>query len=79
MRDSRVTAMVSLPFLGCASPPTSVGFMARAALFWVDAALAKNLPHRSREHEFTAGRLEMPLAVRVCTPDYGEGISATKF
>ena len=31
--------------------------MARAAPCKVDAALAKNLPHRSREHEFTDGRV----------------------
>ena len=30
--------------------------MARAACICLDAALAKNLPHRSREHEFTDGR-----------------------
>ena len=40
-----------------ATPPTSVGFMARAAPCKVDAALAKNLPHRSRENEFTDGRV----------------------
>lgn len=37
--------------------PTSVGFMARTALLWGGAVLAKNLPHRSREHEFTHGRV----------------------
>jgi len=31
--------------------------MARTALSWVDAVLAKNLPHRSRENEFTDGRV----------------------
>ena len=31
--------------------------MARAALVWNKVALAKNLPHRSREHEFTDGRV----------------------
>ena len=40
-----------------AACPISVGFMARATLLYVDAALAKNLPHRSRENEFTAGRV----------------------
>jgi len=30
--------------------------MARAAPYMVEAALAKNLPHRSRENEFTDGR-----------------------
>jgi hypothetical protein len=29
--------------------------MARAACTLLDAALAKNLPHRSRENEFTDG------------------------
>jgi hypothetical protein len=46
-----------LSWFACfAASPTSVGFMARAALVVV-AALAKNLPHRSREHEFSAGRV----------------------
>jgi hypothetical protein len=31
--------------------------MARAATSLVVAALAKNLPHRSRENEFTDGRV----------------------
>ena len=31
--------------------------MARAAPYMVEAALAKNLPHRSRENEFTDGRV----------------------
>jgi hypothetical protein len=35
--------------------------MARAACTWLDAALAKNLPHRSRENEFTDGRVEFLL------------------
>ena len=39
------------------TPPTSVGFMARAAPYLVEAALAKNLTHRSRENEFTDGRV----------------------
>ena len=39
----------------CQTPPTSVGFMARAAPYIVEAALAKNLPHRSRENEFSDG------------------------
>jgi len=43
-----------------ATPPTSVGFMARAAaIICVDAALAKNLPRRSRSHNgFTHGRVK---------------------
>ena len=38
--------------------------MARTALSCVDAVLAKNLPHRSRENEFTDGRVKNALAVR---------------
>jgi hypothetical protein len=34
----------------------SVLWLARQAC-WVDAALAKNLPHRSRDHEYTDGRV----------------------
>ena len=48
------TAVLS-GFCHLAASPTSVGFMARAAPCSVDAALAKNLPHRSRENEFTDG------------------------
>ena len=49
--------IVVLSGFGCvAACPISVGFMARAAAIAV-AALAKNLPHRSRENEFTAGRV----------------------
>jgi hypothetical protein len=40
-----------------AASPTSVGFMARTAAVCVEAVLAKNLPHRSRENEFTGGRV----------------------
>jgi hypothetical protein len=40
-----------------AACPTSVGFMARAAVTMMEAALAKNLPQRSRANEFTAGRV----------------------
>jgi hypothetical protein len=42
--------MVLSQFRPLATPPISVGFMARAASYIVEAALAKNLPHRSREH-----------------------------
>jgi hypothetical protein len=49
--------IIVLSGFGCiAACPTSVGFMARAAAIAV-AALAKNLPHRYRENEFTAGRV----------------------
>ena len=40
-----------------AASPTSVGFMARAAGILGGAALAKNLPQRSRANEFTDGRV----------------------
>ena len=55
-------------FLRCQTPPTSVGFMARAAPYSVEAALAKNLPHRSRENEFTDGRVGTSFRAkgRVC-------------
>ena len=42
----------------CEASPTSVGFMARVASTLLDATLAKNLPHRSRENEFTDGRVK---------------------
>ena len=48
-----------LSWFGCfAASPISVGFMARAAACVKVVALAKNLPHRSRENEFTDGRVE---------------------
>jgi len=50
---------VVLSWFGCLSAsPTSVGFMARTAAVCVEAVLAKNLPHRSRENEFTGGRVK---------------------
>ena len=36
--------------------PTSVGFNGSRGLYILVAALAENLPHRSRENEFSAGR-----------------------
>ena len=48
--------MVSWRFTPLSASPTSVGFMARVASTLLDATLAKNLPHRSRENEFTDGR-----------------------
>ncbi len=52
-----------------AASPISVGFMARAAVVEVEAALAKNLPHRSRENEFTDGRVGTSFsAIRTSCP-----------
>ena len=48
---------VCCSFSRCAASPTSVGFMARAAVILVEAALAKNLPPRSRENELPDGRV----------------------
>jgi hypothetical protein len=45
-----------------APPPNTVGFSWLARLLFhltMEAALAENLPHRSREHEFSAGRVEI--------------------
>jgi hypothetical protein len=51
--------MVSLRFTTLFASPTSVGFkrLARLYYFLMVAALAGNLPHRSREHGFTHGRV----------------------
>ena len=40
-----------------APPPNTVGFQRHRAATHITAALAENLPHRSREHEFSAGRV----------------------
>jgi len=50
------TGLLSL-FDRFAASPTSVGFTARAAGILGGAALAKNLPQRSRANEFTDGRV----------------------
>src|ERR1017187_3854316 len=52
--------MVLSWFCHQASPPNTVGIRQLARLLFhlsMVAALAENLPHRSREHEFSAGRV----------------------
>ena len=44
-------------FCRLTASPTSVGFNGSRGLYIVVAALAENLPHRSRENEFTDGRV----------------------
>jgi hypothetical protein len=62
-----------------ASPPNTVGFRQLARLLFhlsMVAALAENLPHRSREHEFSAGRLGFSLKINFffrCEAEFLDG------
>lgn len=57
--------------------------MTRTAAVLVDAVLAKNLPHRSRENEFTDGRVyefrpvkdTCPLGARTGSNEFSTGLA----